>query len=62
MGDLDELFKELEVVKERQAQQDAELARIRRGIRNVIGMAAAAQSSIDGVINQLGVLVHGPSN
>lgn len=60
-SDVSTLMAELEEVKTRQDKQDADLASLRRGIRNTLTVAVSAQASIDTVINQLGRLLHGPA-
>lgn len=53
------LADEIADVRSRQDAQDAELEILRRGIRNVIAVAATAQGNIDTIIDLLGKLAYG---
>lgn len=50
---------EIAEVRARQDAQDAELEILRRGIRNVVAVAATAQGNLDTVIDLLGKLAYG---
>lgn len=58
----DELWAELDAVKERQDQQEAELDRLRAGLRKIGELAANASNDLTHVRQHVEVLTNGATN